>query len=102
VKVIGLVGVPEPTTVTAVVPTVSVNTPVVLTLIMFPLLSLALADPPEELYGAFTIVPFRAVTVSVRVVVLVDPVTISVYPDPSVACDVNPVEEFTPPLHTEG
>ena len=45
VNTVGLEGVPVPDTVSTVVPSVSVKTPVALTLIWFPLASVTLAAP---------------------------------------------------------
>lgn len=47
----GLVDVPEPATLSAVVPSVSVNTPLLLTLISFPFASVRVAGPVEEFSG---------------------------------------------------
>ena len=53
----GLVGVPEPATDSAVVPSVSVNVPVEVTLTSFPFRSVPEPAPTGALYGAFTFVP---------------------------------------------
>jgi hypothetical protein len=64
VKVKGLVGVPDPATVKAVVPSVSVNTPVPLALIWLPFRSVAVPAPVEDINGAFRTAPELEVTVA--------------------------------------
>ena len=61
-KVVGLGAAPE--TVRAVVPSVSVKTPEVLTLIWFPLRSVVVAEPEPELMGGTEMVPLRAIIVA--------------------------------------
>lgn len=83
-KVVGLVGVPDPATVRAVVPSVSVNTPLLLTEIMFPFLSVVEAAPAPTTTGGLMIFPI--------VVVIVEtgptwPVAFKMNPEPSVASE---------------
>ena len=89
-NVVGLGAVPA--TVRAVVPSVSVKTPELLTLIWFPFLSVPDAEPVPEFCCTLSFVPSAANTFCTIEVVVEEPVTTNLYAEPSVTVDVNPVE----------